>query len=117
MEAKQKKLTTKRQSLISDTVAASTAVEFGSVEAEAQQFANVVMDGRRIVESISSWKEVLCLLCSQGWCFRDIVKARVNREMPDLLDGEGREYIGCTRYFCDPDRLLSPVNCGFRICP
>lgn len=77
MEAKQKKLTTKRQSLISDTVAASTAVEFGSVEAEAQQFANVVMDGRRIVESISSWKEVLCLLCSQGWCFRDIVKARV----------------------------------------
>ena len=77
LEAKEKKLTEKRQRLISETIAATPAVEFDSKAAEAKDFANSVMDGRRIIDTITMWKEMFCLVCRQGLCFRDIVKERL----------------------------------------
>ena len=57
LEAKEKKLTAKRQRLISKTMAATPAVEFDSKAAEAKDFANSVMDGRRIIDTLTNLVE------------------------------------------------------------
>lgn len=75
-EAKVKKSVERRQRLISETLAASPAEEYNSDEAEAKQFASSVMDGRRVIDTSILWKEMFCLVCRKGLCFRDIVKEK-----------------------------------------
>lgn len=75
-EGAAKKLAEKRQRLISETLAASPADEFDSDEREAQQFALNVMDGRRVIDIITLWKEMFCFVCRKGLCFRDICKEK-----------------------------------------